>query len=156
MITSQPDLVHGLSTADAERLLSLGRPLALGSDQVLFELGAPADRLFLLERGRIALTLPMQLRGRTEDVVVEEKSPGQTLGWSALVPPHRLTLKARATVDSELLTFERSALLRHFAAHPGVGCAVGLNVASVIGRRLQLFQTMWLREIQRVIELRHP
>jgi len=71
------------------------------------------------------------------------------------VPPHRFTLKGAATVDSELLAFPRASLLDHFAAHPDVGYAVGLNVAAVIGRRLQLVQTMWLREMQRVIELRH-
>ena len=29
-----------------------------------------------------------------------------------------------------------------------------LNLAAVIGERLQLFQTMWLREMQRTVELR--
>jgi hypothetical protein len=28
------------------------------------------------------------------------------------------------------------------------------NVASVVGQRLQVFQAMWLREMQRVVELR--
>jgi hypothetical protein len=32
---------------------------------------------------------------------------------------------------------------------------VSLNLASVIGQRLQLFQTMWLREMQRTVELRY-
>jgi hypothetical protein len=31
---------------------------------------------------------------------------------------------------------------------------VSLNLAGVIGQRLQLFQAMWLREIQRVVEVR--
>jgi hypothetical protein len=29
-----------------------------------------------------------------------------------------------------------------------------MNLASVIGQRLQVFQAMWLREMQRVVELR--
>ena len=44
--------------------------------------------------------------------------------------------------------------MRYFAAHPDTGYAVSLNLASVIGERLQLFQAMWLREIQRMVELR--
>ncbi len=38
---------------------------------------------------------------------------------------------------------------------PTVGYTVSRNVASVIGHRLEVFQTMWLREMQRVIELRY-
>jgi hypothetical protein len=29
-----------------------------------------------------------------------------------------------------------------------------LNLASVVGQRLQVFQAMWLREMERMIELR--
>jgi hypothetical protein len=30
---------------------------------------------------------------------------------------------------------------------------VARNVSAVVGQRLQVFQTMWLREMQRVVEL---
>jgi CRP-like cAMP-binding protein len=86
---------------------------------------------------------------------MEEKFPGETLGWSALVPPHRFTLNARASIPSELLRLPREALLEHLAAHPDIGYRLTLNVAAVIGHRLQVFQAMWLREMQRVVELRH-
>jgi hypothetical protein len=42
-----------------------------------------------------------------------------------------------------------------FSASPEVGYAVTLNLAAVIGQRLQVFQTMWLREMQRVVEMRY-
>jgi hypothetical protein len=35
-----------------------------------------------------------------------------------------------------------------------VGYAVTRNLAAVIGQRLQVFQAMWLREMQRVIDTR--
>ncbi len=155
MSTSQPDFLRGVSDEAAQRVMSLGSPIRLASGQVLFDLGDPADRLFQLVRGRIALSLPMQIRHRNEDIVVEEKGPGDTLGWSALVEPYRFTLRASAMVDSELLAFPRTELFAYFGANPATGFAISLNVASVIGRRLQLIQTMWLREIQRVVELRH-
>jgi hypothetical protein len=40
------------------------------------------------------------------------------------------------------------------AAHPDTGYAVSLNLANVVGQRLQLFQAMWLREVQRMVESR--
>ena len=106
-------------------------------------------------RGRIALTLPIQIRGGEEEVLVEETLPGETVGWSGLVPPHRFTLNATAAIDSELLGFPRASVLDHFAAHPAVGHTVTRNLAAVIGHRLQVFQTMWLREMQRVVEHRY-
>ena len=154
MAFDQSELLHGLSTEEAQRVTALGTRIRLPSGAELFPLGGPADSLFVVERGRIALTLPMQVDQHEEDVLIEERSPGQAFGWSALIPPHRFTLKATAPLDSEVLAIRRTALLEHFGAYPAVGFIVTQNVAQVMGRRLQVFQAMWLREMQRVIEHR--
>jgi CRP-like cAMP-binding protein len=150
----QADLLNGLEEADARGVLALGKRCVLTSAAELFHLGDQAESIYLIARGRIRLTLPMQVRHRDEDVLVEERTPGQTVGWSALIPPYRFTLTAAAPLETEVIALSREALTRHFAAHPDVGYAVSLNLASVIGERLQLFQAMWLREVQRMVELR--
>lgn len=149
------DLLLGLSEDEAAHVMALAEPVNVPSGGVLFQLGAEADRLFLVVRGRIDLTLPMRIRDLEEDVLLEEKHPGETLGWSGLIPPHRFTLKAKAPMESALLAFPRAALLAHFDANPAVGLAVTRNVATVIGHRLQVFQTLWMREMQRMVELRY-
>jgi CRP-like cAMP-binding protein len=151
MTAEHPDLLTGLPPEDVTAILALGAPIVLSAGDVLFELGGDAECLYVIRRGRIALTLPMQVGGRDEDIVFEEHVPGQTLGWSALVPPHRFTLKAAAPLTTEVLAIRRSDLLAYFAAHPNVGYIVGLNIAAIIGQRLQVLQAMWLREIQRVV-----
>ncbi len=148
------DLLIGLSQDEARAVMSLGSTRSVPSGSELFHLGDRADSLFLVERGRIRLTLPMEVRGRNEDVLVEERSAGQTVGWSALIPPYRFTLSATAPVDTDVVAISRDALRAYFAAHPDVGTVVCLNVAAVVGQRLQLFQAMWLREMQRMVELR--
>jgi CRP-like cAMP-binding protein len=153
MRDSYPDLLKSLSAADADAVLALGLNMTLLSGAVLFQLGADADQLYVIDRGRVNLTLPMQVFGQEQDILVEERVAGQTLGWSALIPPHRFTLKATAQIDTELLSFPRAALLDHFAAHPRVGYAVVGNVAATVGQRLQVFQAMWLREMKRGLEL---
>jgi CRP-like cAMP-binding protein len=155
MPSSQTDLLKGLSEDEADLLLAVGNPITVPAGGVLFRLGEQADRVYQVVRGRVTLTLPMQVRGAEEDVVIEERLPGETLGWSGLIPPHRFTLKATAAAQSELVAFPRAALLDHFSAHPTVAYTVTRNVAAVIGHRLQVFQTMWLREMQRVVELRY-
>lgn len=153
MTNTQPDLLKDLTPEAAGRVIALGTRLTLGRGEELFRLGDAADRLFVIQRGRIKLTLPMQVRGREEQVLVEECGPGETIGWSALIPPHRFTLTAAAPLETEVVAISRDALQHHFEAHPEVGQAVSLNLASVIGQRLQVFQTMWLREMQRTVEL---
>jgi CRP-like cAMP-binding protein len=154
MLNGQQELLQGLSPDETEKALALGSLIALTSGEELFHLGTEAGSLYLVTRGRIRLTLPMQVRGREEHILVEERSPGQTVGWSALIPPYRFTLTATALVHSEVLAIPGDALRGHFAASPAAGCAISLNLAAVIGQRLQLFQAMWLREVERMVELR--
>ena len=148
------DLLTGLAQSEAERVLALGKPMLLTSGAELFHLGDIADSIYLVARGRIRLTLPMQVRSREENVLVEERASGQTVGWSALIPPYRFTLTAAAPLETEVIALPRESLNTYFAAHPDTGYAVTVNLSSVIGQRLQCFQAMWLREIQRLVELR--
>jgi CRP-like cAMP-binding protein len=150
-----PELLAGLQPADAADVWALGSRLRLASGETLFDLGQQADSLYIIERGRMLLTLPMNIRGGEQNVVVEERGPGQAVGWSAIIPPHRFTLAAMAPLDTWLLTFQRTVLLRHFALRPEVGCVVMSNLAALIGQRLQVLQAMWLREMQRVVALSH-
>jgi len=148
------ELLNGLSPSEVEQILKLGTRLIVPSGTLLFRLGDTADRLFLIERGGIRLTLPMQIRGQEEDVLVEERSPGQTVGWSALIPPYRFTLSATASPDAEVIALPRESLREYLTAYPAAGCKIALNLAVVIGHRLQLFQTIWLREMERTVQAR--
>jgi len=148
------DLLNGLSPERAAGLMALGNRLLLTTGSELFHLGDAAENIYVVARGRVRLTLPMEVRGHEENILVEERSSGQTVGWSALIPPYRFTLTASAQLDTAVIAFSREALTSYFANHPDTGYAVSLNLSSVIGHRLQLFQAMWLREIQRMVELR--
>lgn len=149
------ELLAGVAPAHVEAISALGHASTLRTGDTLFRLGEVADSLIVIDRGRVALTLPMQVRDHDEDILIEERGPGQTVGWSALIPPHRYTLTASALIETDVLALPRAALLDYFSAHPAVGYAVTRNVASVVGQRLQVFQTMWLREMQRVVKLSH-
>jgi CRP-like cAMP-binding protein len=151
---SHPDLFEGLSAQNAEQALGLGVHMTISTGVELFRLGDNADRIYLISRGQLRLSMPMQVRGCEQDVMVEERGPGQTVGWSALIPPYRFTLTATALLETEVIAFSREALQHHFQNNPDTGCTVFLNLAAVVGQRLQVFQTMWLREMERMVELR--
>ncbi len=147
------ELLRGLTAREAEQVLALSVRMTIPSGGSLFRLGDPAERLYLIERGRIRLSFPLLLRGQHEDVVLEEKTPGETVGWSAMVPPYRFTLSATAPLETEVIALHREALSAFFAAVPEIGCRVSFNLAVLVGQRLQLVQTMWMREMQRTVEL---
>ena len=156
MTTVQPDLLKDLSESEAAQVLALGSARRFEPGRELFRLGVEAPGVFVIQRGRVALTLPMQVQGQEEDVMIEERAAGQVVGWSGLVPPHRFTLKATAQLQTDVIFLDREPLMKYFSAHPEVGYLVTRNVAAVIGHRLQIFQAMWLREMQRLVELRCP
>ncbi len=147
------ELLQGLAPADAEKVLSLGTRKSVSSGSSLFRLGELAQCLYLIESGRIRLTLPLQIRGREEEVLIEENGPGQTVGWSALIPPYRFTLSATTAADTDVVALTPEALHTFFESSPAVGVRLCLNFALVVGHRLQTLQAMWLREIQRTVEL---
>ncbi|HSM85634.1 MAG TPA: cyclic nucleotide-binding domain-containing protein [Candidatus Limnocylindrales bacterium] len=146
------ELLSGLSPAEMDQVMALGVRMIVPGGDSLFRLGDRAESLFLIERGRVRLTLPMQVRSRESDVLIEEKSPGQTVGWSALIPPYRFTLSATASQETEVVALSRQALQDYCEAFPAVGYKIALNLAIVVGHRLQMLQAMWLREMQRTIE----
>jgi CRP/FNR family transcriptional regulator, cyclic AMP receptor protein len=155
MLNRMPDLVQGLPEAEAAALLALGTSAGLRGGEVLFRLGDAAEAIYIIERGCLSLRMPMELAGQARDVGVEERGAGQTVGWSGLIPPHRFTLEAIAVVDSTVLVLPRTVVLRHFESRPAIGWAVTENLASIVGQRLQVIQAMWLREVQRVVQLRY-
>src|SRR4051794_14386548 len=115
-----PELLNGLTPEQAGEVLALGKRLVVPSGAELFHLGGDAESLFVIQRGRVRLTLPMEVRGGEEDVLVEERARGQTVGWSALTPPYRFTLTATAPLETEVITLTRDALREHFVAWPAV------------------------------------
>lgn len=150
-----PEFFGGLPDQDAADLASLASRIVLPAGSSLFTLGSEATHVYAVERGRIDLTLPIEIAGALQDVLVEERTVGQVLGWSALIPPHRFTLKATAPLETELLAFPREPLLAFLGANPRVGYQVMRSVGVVLGHRLQVLQAMWVREMRRVIEHRY-
>jgi CRP/FNR family transcriptional regulator len=146
------DLFDGLPPDEVDGLLSLASPIALHEGEELFGLGDEANRIFLVVSGQVRLTLPLSVGERQVDVMVGERMPGHMVGWSGLIPPHRFTFKAVAVPDTELLVLARPPLLAFFNEKPHVGYLVYSNLARIVGQRLQLFQTMWVREMQHVVK----
>lgn len=149
------ELLHGLDGDQRAALIALATTVRLSAGDVLFHLGDDADWLYSIEWGRIALTLPMRVRDRDQDVLVEERLPGEIVGWSAAIAPHRMTLTATALSETQLIAIPRRALTDLLEHRPDIGYSLMQNVGTVLGHRLQVLQAMWLREMQRFVSVAH-
>jgi CRP-like cAMP-binding protein len=150
------DLLDGLGGDDVETVLSLASSLHLREGETIFGLGDEALAVYLVAEGTVRLTLPLAVGNRQVDGMVGERTPGHLVGLSGLVSPHRFTVKATATSASLLLSLKRSDLLELFTHRPALGSAIYGNVARIVGQRLQVFQTLWIREMQHVVKARTP
>lgn len=148
------DLLVGLSGADRGRLWECGQSRAIPSGFRLFGWGEDATYLYVIERGLIALSMPFVLAGETREVVIEEQGPGATVGWSAMVSPHRYTLSATAREESVVRAFSPTVLSAYIEANPEAGWRVFRNLCAIVGRRLVKVEAMWVREVSRAADAR--
>ena len=95
--------------------------------------GDPTSALGIVVSGRVALRLRVPERGPTTVLTVE---PGNIVGWSAVVPPHRATSTAVALVPTELLLLDGEALRAQLDADPALAAAVYRSLLEAVAHRL--------------------
>ena len=117
----------------AAQLVSLARLRRCAAGDVLLREGDPADELGIVMTGRIALRLRVPERGSVTILTVE---PGDVVGWSAVVPPHRSTSTAIALVPSQMLSFPGGELRAALDADSALAAAVYPRVLRAVARRL--------------------
>jgi CRP-like cAMP-binding protein len=143
------ELFAGLSEEQLLGVAGLARERRAAAGETLFRTGELADAFYVVRRGRVDLTFPLLVMGEAKEPRFQSLQRGRTLAWSALVPPHRLTMSARATTDLELLAFDRERIQALFGAQPAIGHVVMSNLARVIGTRFHELLALWVREVQR-------
>ena len=144
-------LLEGLSLPQLQTLGKIARESSFRAGEYVFKLGDKADAIFIIRAGTVSLLMPLTVLGVEKELPIEELAPGATVAWSALVPPHSLTMSARATVDVHLVGFGRENLHALFDEQPHLGRVLLGNLAAVVGRRLHLARAMWLSELQRSV-----
>jgi CRP-like cAMP-binding protein len=102
--------------------------------QILFREGEPADKFYLIQRGRIALEAHEPADGT---VPVQELGAGDVLGWSWLFSPFVWHLQARALEPTGAVVLDGAHLLIAAERNPTFGYDLMKRVAHVLIQRLQ-------------------
>lgn len=101
--------------------------------EFLLREGRPADRLFAVVEGKVALEV---YAAEPQRVTVQTVGPGEIVGWSWLAPPRRWTLDAMAVKPTLAIAVDPEGLWRRFAEEPAEGYAFVLRLLPVLAGRI--------------------
>lgn len=115
------------------RLAELARVVEVPAGTHVLREGQPTDDLSILLKGRVALRMLVPERGMVTILTVE---PGDLVGWSALVPPHRATSECVAVEAAVLLAFRGEELRATLRRDHALAASVYPRVLQAVARRL--------------------
>lgn len=140
----------GLSRDQIKVLAEAAEEETVEAGHYFFHEGETLPCFCIALEGAIAVVIELPARGvehklsdqfsrqlQTEDVVVSTVGPGETFGWSALVPPHKATAGVKATTAARVIHFHADKLLRAFEEDCEFGYLMMQKVAQVVRDRLR-------------------
>jgi CRP-like cAMP-binding protein len=126
-----------MDRATPEQLLAgrvAGTPVRCEAGAYLFHEGEAADRLLLVQHGRVALELLVPGRG---PLIIDTIGDGEVLGLSWLLPPRRWQFDAHALEPVEAIAFDGATVLALCERDQDLGFRLTLCLAEVMLRRMQ-------------------
>jgi CRP/FNR family transcriptional regulator, cyclic AMP receptor protein len=103
-------------------------------DDLLAREGTEAGLFYVVLEGKIALEIGS---GDRPLLTVQTVGPGEVLGWSWLVPPHRWRFDARAVKPSRAIALDAEVLRRTLRSHPTWGFQFMVRFMPVLAERLE-------------------
>ena len=123
----------GLSLHARARLAAAATLEERPPDTILLREGDDTGIFAIITRGRVALRMRVPERGPVTILTVE---PGDVVGWSSVVPPHRSTSTAVTVEDSRLLVFDARQLRAILAADLALAATLYPRLLEALARRL--------------------
>jgi CRP-like cAMP-binding protein len=109
-------------------------PTQFRAGEVVFQQGDPANRFYLLQRGKVAVETWMKERGT---ITIETLYGGDVLGWSWLFPPYYWQFGARALEETDAIFIYGTPLREECESDHEFGYELMKRVSAVMLERLQ-------------------
>lgn len=110
--------------------------------QKIFREGDPANRLYLITKGQVALESPVQNRPA---VRIQTLGAGDVLGWSWLFPPYYWHFDALVLEPTTTVYFYGGRLREHCESDHDLGYALMKRAVELVINRLQATRRQLLR-----------
>ncbi len=127
-------LFRGMTSEQLDQLVGLFEREKLATGTAAFAQEEPAERLYVLLSGRVAI----RFKPHDGDMLtVTEIEPGGVFGWSAALGRRAYTSSAICTQAGDALSIRGSDLRRLCERHPETGVLILERLAEVIAERLR-------------------
>jgi CRP/FNR family cyclic AMP-dependent transcriptional regulator len=131
----------GLTDAARAHLADMAHLTSYPIGEVVIREGQAIDSLAVVVEGRLALRLNVPGRGAVTVLTIE---PGDVIGWSALIPPHRATSTIVVLEPTSVVELEGAALRARLDEDPILAAAVLWRLLDAVARRLSATRTQLL------------
>lgn len=132
-------LFKGFAPDEVDAFLNRCQEKGYADGTNLFMEQSDANILYLILSGGIELHYEMPQR-ENADTTVASLRPGDTVGWSAIVPPHKYRLSGYCKGKTTLLEIDRETLKRTFETNYHLAYIFMRNIAVLTGERLHQVQ----------------
>jgi signal transduction histidine kinase len=104
---------------------------------ILITEGEPADKMFVVERGKVALEKKVDLGRHTtpRTATIGYVEPNKVAGISALAAPYIYTTSAMCVESTRVITIDGLKLRKYLLEHPDAGLKIMNALASIISDR---------------------
>lgn len=123
------DFLQGLSEGELQSIAHFFEEENVGAGVSLCQEGARAERLYVLEQGRISI-----ISKNSRQYHIDK--PGKTVGWSFLIPPFLYTASAVTMAPSKLLVIKNRDFYNFIHNDSQIEVKVLSNMTQVIASRL--------------------
>lgn len=143
-ILKRCEVFLGLTDEELQKiaLLPSARLRNAKAGTVIFREGEEARTLYVLDEGRVMLTMKLSSGRGTREEVVDVVTKGGIFGWSVLVAPYILTRSAKCIVPCKLLSIDGKELREFLDKESRIGYEILQGLVRVIAGRLR--DTQWL------------
>jgi CRP-like cAMP-binding protein len=125
--------LSGLGERHRTLLASGARPFTAAPGELLAREGETAKTFYLIQAGHVALDLHAPGLGAAS---IQTVGPGEIVGWSWLVPPHRWQFDCRAVDPIQGLVFDAEWLREQCDKDHELGYYLLKQLVTVIASRL--------------------
>jgi len=145
-------LFGGLGGAELAEIAKLCRERTYEDGSVIFTIGGFATDVYLLKSGKVDIQIEFKIYDYEIMATIYTVGKGEIFGWSALVPPHRLTASARCEGKADIIMINGKELMELLEKNRGIGYVVMKNLSALISSRLASTTIALRHEIQKLIK----
>ncbi|MEJ2046672.1 MAG: cyclic nucleotide-binding domain-containing protein [Dehalococcoidia bacterium] len=132
-ILKRSDLFRELKDEQIKSIAEMCVPEVFEPGAIIHRQNTILNEIRVIEEGLVALVLEL---GPLSHRQLTAATNFETIGWSAVVPPHVATTTAKAVERTKVLTFKGQDIVKLCETNCRVGCPIYQGVSRVVADRL--------------------